>query len=179
MHLTPRQERILRKIVDVDERFGGAGFKVQPAPTRRLRFSYAEEDWNFEAAGDIGDVSALLKGGFIEGAWLRDGVLLGSVAGDGVHHVRGGSAEPAGERGTVTQIVYGPVGELAGGDINKNITVITVLEALEEAARKSADIPAPEKASLVEKLRALRRDPYVVSVGSASVMELVKGYFGV
>jgi hypothetical protein len=77
--------------------------------------------------------------------------------------------------GGVQQRFYAPVGAVAGGDIaNVSITAPNVLSIIEQAIEKSDNIPASEKPSLLERVRAIKDNPYVIKIASGVVTELLK-----
>lgn len=79
----------------------------------------------------------------------------------------------------VQQTIYGNVGKLAGRDINEwNLSAVVLLDMLTKAVDESADIPADEKQTLLEKLRELRDNPWVVNIGTGAILATLKTLFG-
>jgi len=56
---------------------------------------------------------------------------------------------------------------------------VACLNVLEEAVTKDNKIPEEEKRSIIQKIRALSNDPYVVNVGSGIIIEGLKKMIGV
>ena len=78
-------------------------------------------------------------------------------------------------QGRSTTLNIGSVERLALGDINElNVTVVAVLGAIADALEGKPDIPPEEKEPLVHKLRDLVKHPLIVSLGSGTIMELIK-----
>ena len=75
----------------------------------------------------------------------------------------------------ISQFVIGNVGKLAGRDIvETNITAVSLIEGLEKAVANASNIPAQEKTGILEKLRDLKDNPYLVSIGSGAILEILK-----
>lgn len=75
----------------------------------------------------------------------------------------------------VQQTIYGNVGKLAGRDMTElNLNAIGLLDVLAKAVEESDDIPAGEKPSLLERIAELRKNPYIVGVGSGLVLKLLE-----
>jgi hypothetical protein len=55
---------------------------------------------------------------------------------------------------------------------------IACLNVLEEAVTKDTHIPTEEKNSIVQKIRALSEDPYMVNIGSELIVEGLRKAFG-
>ena len=76
---------------------------------------------------------------------------------------------------TIHQVFKGEVGNVAGRDFTiNNITANIYLNALEIAIEKSEDISEPDKKDLIQKIRELKDNPLVVSLGTAAITEVLK-----
>lgn len=81
----------------------------------------------------------------------------------------GRKAEPT----SIQQTVFGNVGNVVAGNYTE-ITVLSVLTSIEKQIEESDEIPAEEKASLLEKIRSVIRNPFVTAVASSSIVEFLK-----
>lgn len=74
----------------------------------------------------------------------------------------------------IHQTVFGNVGQMAGRDMNTNVTVVALLGALEKAIQESPEIPENEKGELLSKIRDLSSNPWVVALGTGGLLEILK-----
>lgn len=76
---------------------------------------------------------------------------------------------------TVSQQFYGDVKNVAGRDINiNNIDVTVLLHAIVEDVKNNKEIPEENKKSILKSLNDLIHDPYVVTLGTKALTELIK-----
>ncbi|MCB1327328.1 MAG: hypothetical protein KDK35_18980 [Leptospiraceae bacterium] len=80
----------------------------------------------------------------------------------------------------VTQTFHGPVQNAAGHDVisTQNVTSTIMLQSLITAIEQDPRIPADEKESLLEQLRAFARNPYVSGLATAGLLEALKHVLG-
>ncbi len=72
--------------------------------------------------------------------------------------------------------IHGNVKNLSLGDLTEqNISAVVILNVMADAIEQSTDIPEAEKKSLLQKIRGLATNPYVVNLGSHALIELLKG----
>lgn len=62
--------------------------------------------------------------------------------------------------------------------MEKRINGPVILDALIEAVEKSEDIPQVNQKSLIEKIKAVKDDPYAVTIGGGVLFEVLKKYLG-
>lgn len=86
------------------------------------------------------------------------------------------SAESASFRQRAPTIhIQGGVKSLALGDINEqHVSVIAILDAVSNAVTDSSEIPPDEKSSILAKLRELSKNPWILALGSGTLMEFLK-----
>lgn len=76
-------------------------------------------------------------------------------------------------KANITQHFHGDVEQLALGDINNYNTKI-YFDALIKAIEESEEIPEEDKASLIDKIKTIAHDPYVVGIGASAIFEGIK-----
>ncbi len=62
--------------------------------------------------------------------------------------------------------------------MERRINGPVVLDALIEAVERSEDIPKANQKSLIEKIKAVKDDPYAVTIGGGVLFEILKKYVG-
>jgi hypothetical protein len=67
---------------------------------------------------------------------------------------------------------------VAGRDVNVNITAVQLLTVLQKAIEADKNIPAEQKASLLQKVGELASNPYVSGLATAGIWDMVKSLFG-
>jgi hypothetical protein len=67
-----------------------------------------------------------------------------------------------------------PVGNVAGRDINQNVSINVIIEAIEKTIQENRGIPEAEKKGLLQKLREIKNNPYVASITSGLLVEAIK-----
>jgi len=80
---------------------------------------------------------------------------------------------------TVHQEFHGPVGAVAGRDINVQISFTEVLNKLAEVVEADQKIPTEEKRSLIEKLKSLAQNEWVRSIGTSVLADVIKKSAGI
>jgi hypothetical protein len=83
-------------------------------------------------------------------------------------------------RSSATTInIRGRVERLAMGDINEqHVSVVAVLTAIADGVEQSREIPTVEKARILTTLRDLARNPWIVSLGSGAILQLLRAALG-
>ncbi|MBI2089665.1 MAG: hypothetical protein HYT78_13165 [Deltaproteobacteria bacterium] len=72
------------------------------------------------------------------------------------------------------QEFHGPVGAVAGRDINVQISFSEVLNKLAEAVESDPKVPREEKRSLIERLKSLANNEWIRSIGTAVLADVIK-----
>lgn len=80
---------------------------------------------------------------------------------------------------TVHQEFHGPVGQVAGRDINIQITFTEVLNKLPDAVEADQKIPLEEKRSLIDRLKLLAQNDWVRSIGTSVLADVIKKSAGI
>jgi len=80
---------------------------------------------------------------------------------------------------TIQQEFHGPVGQVAGRDINVQITFTEVLSKLADAVEVDRRIPPEEKRSLIDKLKLLAQNEWVRSIGTSVLADIIKKSAGI
>ncbi len=84
-------------------------------------------------------------------------------------------------RSQITQHI-GTAHTVAGRDIhggvNTTITVTHIFEALASAVSEAEEIPEEEKPSLLEKIKALATNPFILGIGPPLIVEALKSQLG-
>jgi predicted transcriptional regulator len=62
--------------------------------------------------------------------------------------------------------------------MEKRISGTIILDALIEAVEKSEDISKVNQKSLIDKIKAVKDDPYLVTIGGGVLLEALKKYVG-
>jgi hypothetical protein len=73
----------------------------------------------------------------------------------------------------------GPVGAVAGRDINIQISFAEILNRLVNAVETDDKIPPKEKQSIVDKVRSLASNEWVRSIGTSVLAEVIKKSVGI
>lgn len=68
----------------------------------------------------------------------------------------------------------GPVGAVAGRDINVQISFNEVLSKLADAVETDQKIPTEEKKSLIDRLKSLAQNEWVRSIGTSVLADVIK-----
>ena len=64
------------------------------------------------------------------------------------------------------------------GGVNTTITVTHIFEALASAVSEAEEIPEEEKPSLLEKIKALATNPFILGIGPPLIVEALKSQLG-
>ncbi len=133
----------------------------------RLRLNSKNFTFNIEYLKEKGFVS-IKPNGFKK-------YLYYIITANGMDIVTSESLLPDKSGTTIHQIFKGKVGNVAGRDITiNNITANIYLHALEIAIEKSEDIPDNQKKDLVQKIRDIKDNPIIVSLGTTAITEAIK-----
>jgi len=73
----------------------------------------------------------------------------------------------------------GPVGQVAGRDINVQISFNEVLNKLADAVEVDQKIPPEEKRSLTDRLKSLAQNEWVRSIGTSVLADVIKKSAGI
>ena len=84
----------------------------------------------------------------------------------------------AAEKTAIIQTVYGSIGNMAGQDINQNITVKLYLKSIETLIARDPNIPEDEKKGLLSKIKSLISNSYVANLSSAAIFDMLKNMGG-
>jgi hypothetical protein len=79
----------------------------------------------------------------------------------------------------IQQVFHGPVGGVAGRDINIQVSFNEVLTKLSETAEADRTMPTEEKTVLLEKLKSLAGNSWIQSVGTSVLAEIIKKSVGI
>ena len=77
------------------------------------------------------------------------------------------------------QTFSGPVGAVAGRDINIQISFGEVLNKLADAVEADQKIPLEEKRSLIDKLKSLTNSEWIRSIGTSVLADVIKKSVGI
>lgn len=84
-------------------------------------------------------------------------------------------AENSNDSHVVHQNFHSTVGNVAGRDfIQNNVTSIQLLQVLETAVKHSGNIPEPERAGLLQRIRSLMEEPYIAGLATSAIFEVLK-----
>jgi hypothetical protein len=113
--------------------------------------------------------------------WHLDGSFYARITAYGIDFLETG--EPSGlailNPLTVHQEFHGPVGAVAGRDINVQISFNEVLNKLADAVGADQKIPPEEKRSLIDRLKSLANNEWVRSIGTSVLADVFKKSAGV
>ena len=84
-------------------------------------------------------------------------------------------AENSNDSNVVHQSFHSTVGSVAGRDfIQNNVTSIQLLQVLETALKHSVNIPEPQRAGLLQRIRSLMEEPYISGLATSAIFEALK-----
>jgi len=122
------------------------------------------------------NVKYLADKGLAEVYWQVGGEFKARITAEGIDFLETG--RPAGlailSPVTVRQEFHGPVGAVAGRDINVQITLTEVLNELVDAVEADQKIPPEEKRSLIDRLKSLAQNEWVRSIGTSVLADAIK-----
>jgi len=114
--------------------------------------------------------------GLVNVSWTLGGGFRGRITAEGIDFLETG--EPSGlailSPLTVHQEFHGPVGAVAGRDINVQISFNEVLNKLADAVDANPKIPKEEQRSLTDRLKSLAENEWVRSIGTDVLASLIK-----
>lgn len=71
--------------------------------------------------------------------------------------------------------IQGNVERIALGDmIEHNLTFVSILNSIGDAIKRAPEIPDHEKQPILDKLRSLAENPWIVGLGSGALLESIK-----
>jgi len=118
--------------------------------------------------------------GLLHVKWYKGG-FLARINAEGIDFLETG--EPSGlvisKPVTIQQEFHGPVGQVAGRDINIQISFTEVVNELVTALENDPKIPQEEKRSLVDKLKLLEENEWIRSIGTSVLAEVIKKSVGI
>jgi hypothetical protein len=84
-------------------------------------------------------------------------------------------AQDSNDSNVVHQNFHSAVGNVAGRDfIQNNVTSIQLLQVLETAVKHSGNIPEPQRAGLLQRIRSLMEEPYISRLATSAIFEALK-----
>jgi hypothetical protein len=128
------------------------------------------------------NVKYLEEKGLVHVKWFRvNEGFNASISSEGIDFLETG--EPKGlaivSPVTIQQEFHGPVGQVAGRDINIQISFTEVVNELAAALEADPKIPTEEKRSLVDKLKLLGENEWIRSIGTSVLAEVIKKSVGI
>lgn len=113
--------------------------------------------------------------------WQVGGEFKARITAEGIDFLETG--EPSGlailNPLTVHQEFHGPVGAVAGRDINVQISFNEVLNKLADAVEAEKKFPLEEKRSLIDRLKSLAQNDWVRSIGTSVLADVIKKSAGI
>jgi len=128
-----------------------------------------------------GNVKYLEEKGFVHVKWFRAAEGFSArIRSEGIDFLETG--QPAGlaieSPVHIQQVFHGPVGGVAGRDINIQISFSEVLTKLSESVEANQTMPAEEKLALLDKVKSLAGNGWIQSIGTSVLAEIIKKYVG-
>lgn len=79
----------------------------------------------------------------------------------------------------IHQEFHGPVGAVAGRDVNVQISFTEVLDKLADTVEADHKIPPEEKRSLIDRLKSLANNEWIRSIGTSVLGDVIKKSAGI
>ena len=112
--------------------------------------------------------------------WAIGGEFIAQITAEGIDFLETGQPAALAIQSPVNiqQVFHGPVGGVAGRDINIQISFNEVLNKLSESVEASQTIPPVEKLALLDKIKSLAGNGWIQSIGTSVLAELIKKSVG-
>lgn len=127
------------------------------------------------------NVKYLQEKGLVEVQWAIGGEFISRITAEGIDFLETG--EPSGlailSPVSIHQEFNAPVGQVAGRDINIQVTFTEVLNKLTDAVQSDPKIPPEEKRSLIDRLKSLTQNEWVRSIGTSVLTDVIKKSVGI
>ena len=111
----------------------------------------------------------------LEVKWTHIREFSARITAKGIDFLETG--EPSGlaiQSPIIHQEFHGPVGAVAGRDINVQITFSEVLNKLADTVKADEKISPEEKRSLIDRLKSLAQNEWVRSIGTSVLADVIK-----
>lgn len=121
-----------------------------------------------------GNVRYLGDKGLLDVKWGGN-KFQGRITAEGIDFLETG--EPSGlaiQSPSIHQEFHGPVGQVAGRDINIQISFTEVINQLAAALEANQKIPPEEKRSVIDRLKSLAQNEWIRSTGTSVLAEVFK-----